>query len=53
MEGRYESFTNWLQQIERSNVLVDMESIRGAKNNNSGDVITFTVKMYTYGINID
>lgn len=53
MDGRYESFVSWLQQVERSNVLIDVESIRGVKNQNSGETISFTVRLYAYGLNIN
>lgn len=53
MDGRYESFSNWVQILERSNVLIDIESISGIKTTNTGETISFTVKLYTYGINID
>ncbi len=53
MDGRYEDFSSWIQKIERSNVLIDVESIRGAKAGNSGTTINFNVKLYAYGINID
>lgn len=53
MDGGYNDFTNWLQTVEKSNVLIDVVSVRGVKTANNSDVITFYVKMYTYGINID
>ncbi len=53
MEGRYEDFANWIYTLENSNVLIDVESIRGAKAANTGETITFYVKLFAYGINID
>ncbi len=53
LEGRYEDFAMWLKNIERSNVLVDVDSIRAAKNTNNSDIISFYVKLYTYGVSID
>jgi Tfp pilus assembly protein PilO len=53
MEGRYEDFANWVRTLENSNVLIDVESIRGAKTANSGETITFYAKLFAYGINID
>ena len=54
LEGKYEDFYNWLAILERSSTLIDVESIRGIKNNiNNSEVISFAVKMYAYGINID
>lgn len=53
MDGRYEDFLSWLQRVERSNVLVDVESIRGVKTSNNSDIVSFNVKMYAYGININ
>jgi Tfp pilus assembly protein PilO len=53
LDGRYEDFYIWLQNIDRSNILIDVDSFRGVKNSNNSDVITFNIKMYTYGININ
>lgn len=53
VDGRYESFSSWLQALEKSNVLIDVENIRGTKTSNTGDTISFTVKMYAYGLDID
>lgn len=53
MDGRYEDFVSWLGAIERSNVLIDIESFRGAKTSNTSDIITLYVKMYAYGLSID
>jgi Tfp pilus assembly protein PilO len=51
-EGRYEDFSAWLNSIEKANVLIDVDNIRGAKIPNS-EIITFNVKLYAYGIQID
>lgn len=53
MDGRYEAFSEWIRNVERSNVLIDVISVRGAKTSNTGDTISFTVKLYAYGLNID
>ena len=54
LDGRYEDFSNWLVVVEKSSTLIDVESIRANKNNiNNSELISFTVKMYAYGINID
>lgn len=53
MDGSYEDFTKWLGIIEKSNVLIDVNSVRAVKSSNSSSVITFYVKMFAYGINID
>ena len=53
MSGRYEDFTAWMQSLEKSNALIDIVSVRGTKNSNASEIITFNVKMYTYGIRID
>jgi hypothetical protein len=53
LDGRYEDFYAWLQNIDRSNILIDVDSFRGVKNSNNSDIITFNIKMYTYGININ
>ena len=54
LDGRYEDFSNWLGLVEKSSTLIDVESIRATKNNiNNAEIISFTVKMYAYGINID
>ena len=53
IEGRYEDFNSWLSKIEKSNVLIDVDSVRGVKNSPSSDTITFNIKMYTYALQID
>ena len=53
VRGRYEDFINWVVAMERSNVLIDIDSINGTKEVNSGDIINFHVKLYAYGIKID
>lgn len=53
LEGRYDSFSSWLQKVENANVLVDVEAISGRKVSNTSELINFTVKLYTYGLNID
>lgn len=53
MEGRYEDFVSWLTKIENSNVLIDVESIRGFKSSNTGDTINFNVILYAYGLNVN
>jgi Tfp pilus assembly protein PilO len=53
MDGKYEDFAAWFRSVERSNVLIDIDSFRGTKNSNNSDIITFNVKSYTYGISID
>ncbi len=53
LDGKYEDFNEWLKTIERSDVLIDIESFRGSKVSNNSDIITFQVKMYSYGTNID
>lgn len=52
LEGKYEDFYLWLSTIEKSNRLVDVVSIRANKNG-VGEIISFSVKMYAYGIQID
>jgi hypothetical protein len=54
MNGRYPDFINWLKSIETSDVLIDVDSFRGQKdNNNNGEVILFYVRLYAYGNKID
>ncbi len=54
LDGSYEDFYRWLGTIERSSTLIDVESIRATKSSgNNSDLLSFTVKMYAYGINID
>jgi Tfp pilus assembly protein PilO len=53
MDGRYEDFEDWLKTVERSDVLMDVESIRGSRASNNNEIVTFYVKLYTYGVNID
>lgn len=53
LEGFYENFVSWVRAVELSDVLVDVEDIKAAKVNNVSDVISFTIKMSAYGINID
>lgn len=53
MEGFYENFISWLKVVELSDTLVDIDSVRSAKVNNSSDVVAFNVKMTAYGISID
>lgn len=53
MDGSYGDFMNWLRQVETSDVLIDVESVRGAKISNNSDVITFYVKLYAYGMDIN
>jgi Tfp pilus assembly protein PilO len=52
IDGNYLDFINWMTQIERSDVLIDTESVRGNRLNNNVEKISFTVKMLTYGQNI-
>lgn len=52
-EGKYTDFIQWLERVEKSNVLIDVESIRASKNSNKSDVVTFYTKMYAYGIDIN
>lgn len=53
MEGKYDDFNNWLRVIENSSTLIDVESFKATKNPNSVDTLTFYVKLFAYGINID
>jgi Tfp pilus assembly protein PilO len=53
LSGRYEDFELWLSTIEKSDVLIEVESFHGSKESNSSEIITFLVKLYAYGINID
>jgi Tfp pilus assembly protein PilO len=52
VDGNYLDFINWMSQIEKSDVLIDTESVRGNKLNNNLDRVSFTVKMLAYGQNI-
>lgn len=52
LEGRYEDFIVWLSKIERSDTLIDVDSLNASKNS-TNDIISFRVKLYAYGINID
>jgi Tfp pilus assembly protein PilO len=52
IDGDYNDFMNWLSLIETSDVLIDTESVRGAKINNVTSRITWTIKMSAYGLNI-
>jgi hypothetical protein len=53
VEGFYENIVSWVRTVELSDVLVDVESIKGSKINNTSDIIGFTVKMSAYGVRID
>jgi Tfp pilus assembly protein PilO len=52
IEGNYLDFINWMSLIEKADVLIDTESVRGNKINNVSDRITWTVKMSAYGLSI-
>lgn len=53
VDGNYDDFMTWLKKVETSDVLIDFESIRGNKNSNTSNVISFYVKLYAYGNTID
>ena len=55
VEASYENFAKWISRLERSDILIDMQSVSGFKNVNGlnpGDLVSFSIKMSTYGINI-
>ena len=52
VDGRYEDFYNWLTTLEKSSTLIDVDNLNGSKNGNT-DTVSFKVRMYAYGLNID
>jgi Tfp pilus assembly protein PilO len=52
IEGNYLDFINWLSLIEKADVLIDTDSVRGNKLNNTSDRVTWTIKMSAYGLTI-
>jgi hypothetical protein len=53
VDGRYEDFLKWMGNVENANTLIEIQSVRGIKNNAASDVVTFNVKLSTTAINID
>jgi hypothetical protein len=53
VEGFYENIIAWIKAVEISDTLVDVESLKAGKVNNTSDVVSFTVKMSAYGVRID
>lgn len=53
LDGRYEDFANWVRQLERSNMLIDIDHVGASKVSNTSDIISFTIKVFAYGIKID
>lgn len=53
VEGFYENMVAWVHGVELSDVLVDIEDVKAAKISNMNDIISLTVKMSAYGIQID
>jgi hypothetical protein len=53
VEGFYENIISWIKAVEISDTLVDVESLKAGKVNNTSDVVSFTVKMSAYGVRID
>ncbi len=53
LQARYEDFQSWLNKIERSDTLIDVDSITASKRNVNDEAITFNIKMYAYGVKID
>ncbi len=53
IQARYEDFLAWLNKVEKSDTLIDVNSISASKRNLNDEFITFSVKMYAYGVKID
>lgn len=53
IQSRYEDFQSWLSKVERSDTLIDIQSISASKKNINDDSVTFNVKLYAYGVKID
>ena len=53
IQARYESFVAWLVKLEKSNTLIDVQSVTANKRNPNDEFITFGVKLYTYGAKVD
>jgi Tfp pilus assembly protein PilO len=53
LQGRYDDFVGWLQTLEGSDTLVDVDSFRASKDANNSDILNINVKLYAYGIDID
>jgi hypothetical protein len=52
-EGYYENLNAWLLQVEKSDVLIDIESINATKLNNNTDILNINLKLAAYGVKID
>jgi hypothetical protein len=52
IEGNYLDFINWLSLVEKADVLIDTESVKGNKLNNVSERVSWTIKMSAYGLNI-
>jgi hypothetical protein len=53
LEGTYDSLVNWLTLVERSNTLIDIDSVKASKVSNTSENLAFLVKMSLYGITIE
>jgi Tfp pilus assembly protein PilO len=53
VDGFYENIVAWISQLEKSDILIDIESIKMSKSNNTNDILTVSVKMSVYGISIE
>ena len=55
VDGSYANFYRWISTLERSDILIDIQSISASKSVTgplSGDTVSFSIKMSTYGLNI-